>query len=106
MVGVFDGLAELLSDVFGNSVTYQPVAGATRDVQSAFREKPIEVAGADGQIVRIDAPSWRVCRTLVEDPRRGDQILLSDGRIFTVQVVHRSGSPAHDAFWICEMQEA
>ncbi len=105
MSGIFDGLAGLLTDVLGSPVTYQPRAGATRDVASIFRERPIEVEGADGQIVRIDAPSWRVCRTLVEDPGRGDQILLPDGRIFTVQAVHRTGSPAADGFWICEMQD-
>lgn len=106
MTSIFDGIAGLLSDVLGASVTYHPVAGAARDVQSVFREAPIEVEGADGQIVRIDAPTWRVQRDLVADPRRGDQITLSDGRAFTVQVVHRSGSPAADAFWVCEMQEA
>ncbi|MFV0303563.1 MAG: hypothetical protein ACK5IP_22300 [Paracoccus sp. (in: a-proteobacteria)] len=104
MVSIFDGMAGIFSDVLGESVGYRPQGGISRDVVSIFREAPIEVEGADGQIVRIDAPTWRVRRDLAPEVRRGDQIVLQDGRTFSVMVVHPTGSPASDALLICEAQ--
>lgn len=106
MTSIFDGLAGMLSGVFGGEVVYHPAAGAERIVQSIFREAPIEVDGADGQIVRIETPTWRVSRDLAPDVRRGDRIIVPDGRVFVVMVVHPTGSPASDAFQICECQIA
>lgn len=104
MPSIFDGVAGILSDVFGDPVIFMPQGGSSRPIMSMFRETPIEVDGADGQIVRIDAPTWRVCRDLAAEVRRGDRLILSDGRNFKVMVVHPTGSPASDAFLICECQ--
>lgn len=104
MPSIFDGMSGILSGVLGDAVTYLPQVGASREINSIFREAPIEVEGADGQIVRIDAPTWRVRRDLVPEVRRGDRISPSDGRLFHVMVVHPTGSPARDAFLICELQ--
>lgn len=106
MVGIFDGMTGLFSDVFGEPVTYLPQGGSgSRVIMSIFRERPIEVDGADGQIVRIDAPTWRVARNLAPEVRRGDRIEVDD-RVYQVMVVHPTGSPAEDAYLICECQEA
>lgn len=104
MPSIFDGMAGILSDVFGDSVVFLPRGGSARPVISMFRETPIEVDGADGQIVRIDAPTWRVRRDLAAEVGRGDRITVADGRAFQVMVVHPTGSPASDAFLICECQ--
>ncbi|WP_370576789.1 hypothetical protein [Paracoccus sp. PAR01] len=104
MTRIFDGMTGILSGVLGGMVTYSPAGGTGRDLRSIFREAPIEVEGADGQIVRIEAPTWRVGRDLAPEVRRGDQITVPDGRTFTVMVVHPTGSPASDAYLICEMQ--
>lgn len=104
MASIFDGMTGLLSDVLGYPVIYSPASGSSREIGSIVREAPIEVDGADGQIVRIDAPTWRVRRDLVPEVRRGDRITLPDGRVFAVMVVHPAGSPASDAFLVCEMQ--
>ena len=106
MPSIFDGMTGILADVFGDPVTYLPAGGAARPVQSVFREAPIEVEGADGQIVRIDAPSWRVARDLAPEVRRNDRITVPDGRSFVIMVVHPTGSPASDAFLICELQRS
>ena len=104
MPGIFDGMTGILSDVFGDPVIYLPQGGVSRPIMSMFRESPIDVDGADGRIVRIDAPTWRVRRDLAAELRRGDWITVPDGRTFAVMVVHQTGSPATDAFRICECQ--
>ena len=106
MTSVFDGMTGILADVFGAPVIWHPANGPAVEIQSIFRESPIEVDGADGQIVRIEAPTWRVARDLAQAVARGDQITVPDGRIFRVMVVHNTGSPARDAFFICELQIA
>ncbi len=106
MTRIFDGMAGILSDTFGDPVIFLPKAGSAGPIMSIFREAPIEVDGADGQIVRTDAPTWRVRRDLAPEVRRGDRITVPDGRSFEVMVVHPTGSPAADAFLICECQLA
>lgn len=103
MTALFTGMTGLLAGVFGDRVSYQPASGPTREIQSIFREAPIDVTGADGQDLRIEAPTWRVARDLAPEVARGDFITVADGRRFQVLVVHKNGSPSLDAFWICEL---
>lgn len=103
MTRLFTGMTHLLAGVFGDRVTYLPRSGAPREIRSIFRESPITVAGADGQDLMIEAPTWRVARDLAPEVARGDGITLPDGRAFRVLVVHKNGSPSLDAFWICEL---
>lgn len=103
MTSLFDGMPGLLSGVFGAVVTYLPKAGGSREIQSIFRESPIDITGADGQELRIDAPTWRVERNLAPELSKDDRITVADGRSFKVTVVHSNGSPGRDAFMICEL---
>lgn len=103
-MSIFEGVTGILSGVLGELVTYHPQVGPPQDLESLFREAPIEVEGADGQIVRIEAPSWRVPRHLVPGLRRGDRITVPGGRLYKVTLVHPTGSPAPDAFSVCELQ--
>lgn len=105
MTGIFDGMAGILTGVFGSTVQFAPRYGPMRDVAGVFRETPVEVTGADGQIVVIEAPTWRVPRDLVPEIRRDDLIRLEDARIFRITVVHKAASPARDAFLLCELHE-
>lgn len=105
MTALFDGVASLMTGVFGRAIVYHPAKGSSRPVESIFREVPIDVVGADGQEVRIVAPTWRVQRDLAPEVRRGDRITVPDGRTLAVMVVHPTGSPASDAFLVCELQE-
>lgn len=105
MTGLFDGLSGILAGAFGAPVQYAPKDGRLRDVQSIFRESPIEVTGADGQDILIEAPTWRVARSLVPEIARGDIIRLPDGRLFKVTTTHNTASPATDAFVICELHQ-
>ena len=103
MTHFFDGMTGTLAGLFGGEVQYAPQAGLVRDIQSVFRESPIEVTDADGQAILIDAPTWRVGRHLVPELARGDIIRVPDGRLFKVTTTHRSGSPAADGFVLCEL---
>lgn len=103
MTSIFDGLAGTLSGIFGAPIIYMPQGLPARSVQSVFRASPVEVTASDGQILRIDAPTWRVCRNLVPQIARGDMISVPGRGIFKLMVIHNSGSPAEDAFALCEL---
>lgn len=103
MTALFTGMTALLAGTFGDPVLFRPRSGAPREIQSIFREAPIEVTGADGQAVLIEAPTWRVSRDLAPELRRRDLIEVSDGRVFRVEVVHPPASPSPDAFFTCEL---
>lgn len=103
MTSFFDGLSGTLAGIFGDLVQYTPPGSLPRPIQSVFRESPIEITGADGNEVLIDAPTWRVERNLVPEIGRGDVIQVPDGRLFEVTTTHSVGSPASDAFVICEL---
>lgn len=103
MTSLFNGLSGILAGAFGATITYAPRTGPVRDLQSVFRENPIEVTGADGQEILIDAPTWRVERHLVPNLTRGDRIVVPDGRTFKVETTHTTGAPSGDAFVLCEL---
>lgn len=103
MAPIFEGMTGILAEVFGSVIAYIPKGGVSRDILSIFREAPIEITGADGQEVLIEAPSWRVARHLVPELKRDDHIVAPDGRRFRVRTVHSNGSPSSDAHVICEL---
>lgn len=105
MSSLFDGVAGLLSDVFGGPVIYRPKGGDERAIQSVFRKAPLEAIDSDGHPVLIVAPTWRVRRDLAPEVTRGDRIVPGDGVIYEIQNTHVSGSPASDAFILCELFE-
>lgn len=105
MSALFDGMATVLTDVFGADVTYIPAVGSERVVKSVFRKEPVEAEGPDGHQVLVTAPSWTVPLHLVSEVARGDRIRVSDGTLYEVQNVWPSGSPAEDARVICELFE-
>lgn len=104
MPALFDGMAKVLAGTFGDPVRYAPQVGEPRIVQSVFRESPIEVVDQDGHPVLIVSPSWRVQKHLVPEAKRGDQVEPSNGKIYVISNVSPSGSPADDAFIICELE--
>ncbi|MFC3180458.1 head-tail joining protein [Cypionkella sinensis] len=104
MTSVFDGLAGVTASVLGAPVPYLPKGGPSRDVQSVFRETPIEATDQDGHPVLIVAPTWRVRRNLVPELARGDKISPANGKAYAVKNIWPSGSPAADAAVICELE--
>ncbi|WP_370342890.1 head-tail joining protein [Pararhodobacter marinus] len=104
MSGLFDGIASMLSDVFGTEVTYAPTGGAPRAVQSVLRRSPVVATGPDGVDVLVTSPSWRVRRDLVPELRRGDLVEDAQGTLRVLNVWPQ-GSPAADAHLICELED-
>ncbi|WP_406720428.1 hypothetical protein RPE78_09605 [Thioclava litoralis] len=105
MTGIFEGMAGVLADVLGGPVLYTPKGGAPREIRSIFRTEPIEAEDQDGHPIVIIAPSWRVGRNLVPELARGDRIDPQTGTLYTVELIRPSGSPAGDAFVICELRK-
>lgn len=109
MTSVFDGMAGVLNSVFGAPVTIKPVSGGILEVPAVFRAEPIEVAGTDGHAVLISAPTLRVKRDVLPDIGHGDLVIPSvasaSGKTFRVLNRIATGSPASDAFLVCELEE-
>lgn len=107
MTALFDGMAGVLNDVFGAPVIYTPDGGAPQSVQAVFRAAPIEVVDEEGHTVLILSPTIRVRRDLVPSIGRGDQVepSIAPGRVYRVLNILPSGSPAADAFIVCELEE-
>ena len=105
MASVFDGMAGVLTSVFGASVLFVPQVGTSRAIQSVFRETPITIVGEDGRDLLIFAPTWRVQKDLLSNAVRGDQIEVTGGRRFGIKNQIGSGSPADDAFVIYELED-
>ncbi|MFD1913803.1 head-tail joining protein [Halodurantibacterium flavum] len=101
----FDGMAGLLTEIFGAPVLFRPALEEPRTVASVFRETPIEVTDSDGRAVLIVAPTWRVRRDLVPEVARGDRIEPGNGKVYEIVNAQPGGSPAGDAFWLCELEE-
>lgn len=106
MTSLFDGMAGLISGVFGRpDIVYIPANGMERMVQSIFRETPVEAQNSEGVAVLVTSPSWRVERHLVPEIARGDRIEPRNGKRYRIQNVWPSGSPAADAAVLCELTE-
>jgi hypothetical protein len=110
MTALFDGMAGILNSVFGAPALYTPLnSGVGLTVQGVFRSDPVEVIGADGHPVLITTPTFRVPRSFVAVIQKGDLVAPSvraaAGKTFKVLNHLPSGSPAGDAFFLCELEE-
>lgn len=103
----FAGMAAALNSVFGDDVTLTDLTGASTTVKAVFRETPVEIEAADGRTMQIVAPTLRVRRDLVPAVARDWTVIPArvSPRSFQILQVWPSGSPADDAFVICELEE-
>ncbi len=104
-MSLFDDKAGLLTEVFGASVTYTPKGGVARQIHSVFRRQPVEAVDPDNHPVLVVSPTWTVPKTLAPEVAAGDRIEPGDDRIYEIQNVWPSGSPAADARVLCELFE-
>ena len=106
-MSLFDGMAGLLSDVFGAPVIYTPQGGGQPQVvQALLREGPVEVAGSDGHPVLIMAPTLQVPGDVLPGIARRDTVaaVAAPGLVYVVINRLPSGSPAADAMILCELE--
>lgn len=105
-MSLFDGMAGILTDVFGAPVTYTPAGGAPVQVSAVFRAAPIEVSDGEGHTTLITAPTLRVRRDILPGLRRDDRVepSIRPGEVYEVINVLPTASPASDAFVIAELE--
>lgn len=108
MAGVFDGVAGVLTGVFGAPVVYQPKSGAAPvTISAVFRRRPILVQDQSGGDVWVLSPTMRVRRDLLPAIARGDLVQPSTVPGKTFRVLNRLPdiSPAADGFLMVELEE-
>jgi hypothetical protein len=104
VTSLFDGMAGLLTDVFGGPVTITPVGGAPQAVRGVFREVPIDDDVADGRPGFSFVPVLRLQKLLSDSLTKHARVTLPDGREFILLRPVPGGSPAADAFVTWEME--
>lgn len=106
MTQVFDGVAGLLTGVFGATISVTPTVGDPFDIDAVFREVPVEMLDAEG-----GGALDMVCS--VQVPKSSGRLSVGDvvapsiapGRSFRVINGHPNGSPAVDGFIVHELEE-
>jgi len=104
MTSVFDGVAGVLNSVFGAPVVYLPAGGDASEIQSVFRNEPVEIEEEDGSVVMLSA-SWRVPADLAVGVARGDRIQPGNGKTYKILSRIPQGSPAPDGFVLFELED-
>lgn len=105
MPSIFDGVAGILNDMFGASVTITPAAGVPVNVQAIFREEPVVIGGGEGGDVLGVMPTLKVQSAGAAGLATGDTVDPGNGKIYRIVNSSVSGSPAADRFIIFELEE-
>lgn len=104
MTSLFDGMAGLLTDVFGGPVTITPVGGAPQAARGVFREVPVDDDLADGRPGVSIVPVLRLQKPLSDSLTKNARLVLPDGRQFILLRPVPGGSPAADGFVAWELE--
>lgn len=103
MTSLYDGNAGALNDLFGAPVELWRAGAKIADLRGHLRSRPIEVVTADGRSQTVTSPVLRVPQTAATLPQRAD-VVRQGGKSWRVLDVYPSGSPAADAFLICDLE--
>ena len=111
-MSIFDGMAGLLNEVFGDPVTHRPAAGLPSVIRSVLREDPVNLAEEDGPAVIGTALVWKVPApaAAAAEIADGDEIDgwaggPFEGRTFRILNKVPAGSPAADRFILYMLEE-
>lgn len=104
MTSLFDGVAGLMSDVFGSPVTLTPQTGSPRTIRAVVRSAPVELVAPDGHAMMDVQPEMRVTADVASTIRGGDSITTATGRKYRIVASQPSGSPAADAMVIYALE--
>lgn len=104
MTGLLDGMAGVLSDMFGAPVSHTPAGGSAVQITGVFRQEQVRIADETlGEYLDM-RPLLRVLPDVAAGISRGDTIAPGDGQTYKVLARQPSGSPALDAFVIFELE--
>ncbi|MFY0619026.1 head-tail joining protein [Shimia sp.] len=73
----FDGMAEVLGDTLGASVTIHPTGGEVRTIQAVVRDTTVEIDGEDGGPVVTIQPSMKARPSDVAGLEPGDRVVAA-----------------------------
>lgn len=104
MTGLFDGVAGLLSDVFGSTVTLASQAGFSSQIQAVIRSEPVPLVAPDGRTTLDMRPEMRVTSGIAAEICSGDSIITASGKAYRIVARQPSGSPAADAMVIFDLE--
>jgi hypothetical protein len=101
MSGLFDGVAGLLSDVFGSPVT---LVSQAAQIQAVIRSEPVPLVAPDGRTTLDMRPEMRVTSGIAAEIYSGDSIVTASGKAYRIVARQPSGSPAADAMVIFDLE--
>jgi hypothetical protein len=103
MTSLFDGLATVLVDIFGQPVAITRGSAAPVTVMAVLREEPDEIPGADGRPVFAVIPILQIPSNAEIIPQKGDRV-AAGGKVYAVLSAAKRASPASDRMLVCELE--
>lgn len=83
-MGVFDGLADIFSDVFGEAVIYTPVSGAPIAINAIWWESSAGLPGADGVFEDVQRTELHVRAADISPQEGATATRVADGRVMLI----------------------
>ena len=104
MTNLFDGIASVISETLGDTVTITPLAGGAYDVVAIFREEPEYFELEQGGRVPTIRPALSVPADQLTALQVGDVVGPINGKTYRVISSQTAGSPAADGFIDIELE--
>jgi len=104
MTNVFDGMASVISDTLGDTVTITPITGVPYDLVAVFREEPEQFDLASGGSVPMLSPTLSAPKDRLAVLAPGDVVDPKNGKTYRVISSLSAGSPAADGFIDIELE--
>lgn len=97
MTALFNGLAQTLAGVFGETITVTPTGGTARQITAVLRNREVLTEDDLGRSIATTEPVLRASQTDIADLAEGDLITSSGGVNYAYQYQRPALSPADDA---------
>lgn len=105
MTRIFDGIADILNGVFGDTVTVTPSGGSPTDVQGIFRDADVPVINESGVETISDFPTLVLHRTDAVPLIPGGIVDPGNGHTYLCVADMDGGSPDPRGFVTIQLEE-